>query len=215
MECTPKGFLKIGNGLSWIVNLGREGLQLHTTRLLHDVILLVEVWCCLVPGASTIMVEYDIQFVACLLKSTFKLVFALKKNRITARTNQQQPCTFKAHCRFTWGALQKAFSRLEMSLSWILNLGREDLQLQTTRLVHDILLLVEVWWCLVPGASTIMPEYALICVACLLSLPLNLCLNWRKIYHGKKETTTTMNITAHCRLTWGARQKAFSRLELA
>ena len=112
---------------------------------------------------------------------TFELVFALKKNRITARTKQQQPCTSKAHCRFTWSARHKAFSRLEMSSSWIVNLGREDLQLQTTRLLHDILLLVEVWWCLVPGASTIMPEYALQCVACLSNLPLNSCLNWRKI----------------------------------
>ena len=35
----------------------------------------------------------------------------------------------------------------------------------------------------------------------------------KKDLHGKKETTATMHIEAYCRMTWGARHKAFSRLE--
>ena len=119
-----------------------------------------------------------------LVKFTFELVFALKKNRIS-KNETAATMTSKAHCRFDMGCTPKGFLKIGNGLSWIVNLRREDLQLQTTRLLHDILLLVEVWWCLVPGASTMMPEYALQCVACLSSLPLNLCLNWRKIFTAR------------------------------
>ena len=116
---------------------------------------------------------------------TFELAFALKKNRII-KNETTATMTSNAHCRLTWGARWRLSQNCK-GLSWIVNLGREGLQLQTTRLLHDILFLVEVWCCLVPGASTIMVEYALQCVACLLSLPLNLCLNWRKIFTARRK----------------------------
>ena len=49
-----------------------------------------------------------------LVKFTFELVFALKKNRII-KNETAATMTSKAHCRLTWGARQKAFSRLEMA----------------------------------------------------------------------------------------------------